>query len=385
MSAAAPLQGENHAALGGSAATKPQAWGDRTTPVRASLLGTGAWAKVLATAARGSCLRIVNCFSPNADRRAAFSQTMDIPAVDAIDRVWDEASIEAVVIAAPNQLHRDLAEVAAVHGKHVFVEKPIAHTLDDGVAMVELARRHGIALVVGHCARMLAGNRVIAQAIADGDLGHVAHIEANFSNDRGLKLTPDDWRWYDAKAPGGPLSQIGIHQLDTLRALGGDIAAVSAHSARLSPAGAEVADQWVVDVRFADGKLGSIIASWTSPGHYSVRATGDRASWFYEIDQSLWSQPTRLHEHAVLERQARGDGPGERQRVEVAAGDMFRDELELFADCVRGRRSCALSAENGLQALAAVEAAIASSHCGGAEVALDDVIAGARDRAGATT
>jgi len=345
------------------------------------MIGTGAWAKVLATAARGSRLDIVNCYSPNAERRAAFAQAMEIPYVDTLDRVWNDRTIEAVVIAAPNPLHRELAEAAAARGKHVFVEKPIAHALEDGLAMVELERTRGITLVVGHCARMLSGNRAIAQAIGEGDLGSVAHIEANFSNDRGLKLTRDDWRWYDAKAPGGPLSQIAIHQFDTLRALGGDIAAVSAQSARLSPVGAEVADQWVVNVRFADGKLGSVVASWTSPGNYSVRATGERASWFYEIDQALWSQPSRLHEHAVLERQARGDGPGNRQRIDVPPGDMFRDELELFADAMRRRTPCALNADNGLRALAAVEAAIASAARGGVEVSLDDVIAAAQRRA----
>jgi predicted dehydrogenase len=351
-------------------------------PVRAALLGTGAWAKVLASAARDTRLRITCCHSPNAERRAAFSQASGIPAVDAIERVWDDTSIAAVVIAAPNQLHRSLAEDAARHGKHVFVEKPIAHTLEDALAMVELPHQHRITLVVGHCARMLAGNRAIARAMDQGDLGRVSHIEANFSNDRGLRLPPDDWRWYDAKSPGGPLSQIGIHQFDTLRALGGDIVAVSARSARLSPAGAEVADQWMVNVRFADGKLGCIVTSWTSPGNYSVRATGDGASWFYEIDQSLWSQPARLHENAVLERQARGEGPGERARMPVSPGNMFRDELELFADAVSNGNAPELSADNGMRALAAVEAAMASDACGGAEVLLDEFVEAARRRNG---
>jgi len=350
--------------------------------VRAALIGTGAWAKVLAGAARDARLQITCCYSPNAERRAAFAHATGIPAVDAIERVWDDTAIDAVVIAAPNQLHRSLAEDAGRHGKHIFVEKPIAHTLEDALAMVELEHKHRITLVVGHCARMLAGNRAIARAIDDGDLGRVSHIEANFSNDRGLRLTSDDWRWYDAKAPGGPLSQIGIHQFDTLRALGGDIVAVCARGARLSPAGAEVADQWVVNLRFADGKLGSIVTSWTSPGNYSVRVAGDRASWFYEIDQSLWSQPSRLHENAVLERQARDEGPGERTRMPVSPGNMFRDELKLFADAVSNGTACELSAENGMRALAAVEAAIASDAHSGAEVLLDEVVAAARTRRG---
>ena len=349
-------------------------------PVRAALLGTGAWANVLAQAARGSRLEIVRCFSPTAERREAFAAATGIRAVDDLDRVWDDADIEAVVIAAPNDRHRALAARAAACGKHVFVEKPIAHTLEDGLTMVALERAHGIVLAVGHCARMLAGNRWIARAIAEGELGRVTHLQATFSNDRGLRLTRGDWRFYSASAPGGPLSQIGIHQLDTLRALGGDLAAVAAQSARLSPAGAEVEDQWVVSIRFADGKLGSLVTSWTSPGEYRVQATGDRASVHYAIDQSLWAEPSRLHEHAVLERQARGEGPAARTRIAVPAGNMFRDELELFADAVRTNAPCELSAANGCQALAAVEAAIVSASRGGAAVALDEVIATARAR-----
>jgi len=350
-------------------------------PVRAALLGTGAWANVLAQAARGSRLEIVCCFSPTAERRDAFAAATGIPAVGDLDRVWNDAGIDAVVIAAPNDRHRTLAAQAAACGKHVFVEKPIAHTLEDGLAMVALERAHGILLAVGHCARMLAGNRWIAGAIAAGELGRVTHLQATFSNDRGLRLTRGDWRFYSASAPGGPLSQIGIHQFDTLRALGGDLAAVSAQSARLSPIGAEVEDQWVVSIRFADGKLGSLVTSWTSPGEYRVQATGDRASIVYAVDQSSWAQPARLHEHAVLERQARGDGPQARTRIPVPPGNMFRDELELFADAVRGDVPCELSAANGCQALAAVEAAIVSASRGGAAVALDEMLAAAAVRA----
>ena len=128
-----------------------------------------------------------------------------------------------------------------------------------------------VRIVVGHCARLLSGIRSIRAEIDAGKLGKVTQIEANFSNDRGLRITPQDWRWYSESAPGGSLSQIGVHQFDTLRYLGGDIAAVSASAARHSPAGAEVEDQWIVAVHFADGKLGTVISSWTSPGTFNVR------------------------------------------------------------------------------------------------------------------
>ena len=73
---------------------------------------------------------------------------------------------------------------------------------------------------MGHSARLMAGIRKIGEAIADGELGRVAFIEANFSNERALELTPKTWRWYKDKAPGGPLSQLAIHQFDVMQYLG---------------------------------------------------------------------------------------------------------------------------------------------------------------------
>jgi predicted dehydrogenase len=350
-------------------------------PVRAALLGTGAWARVLAMAAHGSSrLALVCCWGRTPERVQAFAASTGVPPCQHLEQVLDDPDIEAVIIALPNDQHREYATRAAAHGKHVFVEKPIAHTLEDGLAMLDLERLYRIRLVVGHCARMLTGNRILTQAVRNGELGRISHVEARFENDRGLKLTPSDWRWRQASAPGGPLSQIAIHQFDTLRALCGDLLSVSARSARHSPVGAEVEDQWVVTIEFAHGMLGTVIASWTSPGAYSVRVTGDRASLFYEVDQALWSQPGRLHEDAVLERQKPGQGPGARVRLAVPPGNMFRDELELFADCVRRDRPCELSAENGCHALAAVDAAIMSARRAGEAVRLEEMMLAARTR-----
>ena len=81
----------------------------------------------------------------------------------------------------------------------------------------------------------MAGLREIRKRIDAGELGRVAFIEANFSNERALELTPSTWRWYRDKAPGGPLSQLAIHQFDTLHYLGGEIAEVSSTASKLWP------------------------------------------------------------------------------------------------------------------------------------------------------
>jgi predicted dehydrogenase len=345
-------------------------------PVRAALVGVGAWGRVLAkAAAKSSAIDFVCCVGRNTERLATFAKEFEIPACD-IASVLANKHIDAVVLAIPNERHLEFAELAAQAGKHVFIEKPIANTMADGLRVAKLERACGVRIVVGHCARLLAGNRLIREAIDNGDLGQVSQIEANFSNDRALKLSPQDWRWYRANSPGGSLSQIAIHQFDTLRFLGGDIVAVNASAARHSPVGAEVEDQWIVGVHFADGKLGTVISSWTSPGSYSVRVTGEAALMFYEIDQNHWAQPERLHESASLYLQRRSAGPAQRKHIAVPQGEMFRDELELFAAAVNGRE-CELSAANACQALAAVYAAIDSAAQGGREVLLADIITAA--------
>jgi len=347
-------------------------------PLKAALIGVGAWGRVLASAAgQSKKIGFTCCVGRNPDKLAAFSRDTGIPA-RSFDDVLAGKDIAAVVLALPNELHFEFAERAARAGKHIYIEKPIANTMADSLAVAALEPAHGVRIVVGHCARLLSGVRAMRAAIDGGKLGKVSQVEATFSNDRGLRLTRDDWRWYSKSAPGGSLSQIGVHQFDTLRYLGGDIAAVSASAGRHSPAGAEVEDQWIVTVHFADGKLGTVISSWTSPGTFNVRATGLDALMVYDIDQTHWARPERLHENATLYLQARGKGPAERQALAVPPGNMYRDELDMFADSVARNTACELSAANGCQAVAAVYAALASARDGSRIVSLNEIMGAAR-------
>jgi hypothetical protein len=106
---------------------------------------------------------------------------------------------------------------------------------------------------------------------------------------------------------------------------------------------------------------------------------------FYEIDQTHWANPDRLHENATLYMQARGKGLAGRQSLPVPPGNMYRDELELFADSIVSGRDCELSAANGCQAVAAVYAALKSAGEGSRAVPLSEIIEMAQAQlAGAT-
>src|SRR5512140_1823470 len=155
-----------------------------TRRIRAAMLGTGAWSRVLTRAAR-SCelLDVSACWGRTPDRVREFAEQMGVRAVMDLHRILSDRDIDAVIVALSNQHHREYTELAARHGKHVLVEKPIAHTLADGVAMLELETRYGVRIGVAHCARMLTGNRFMREAIARGELGRVSLLEARFTND----------------------------------------------------------------------------------------------------------------------------------------------------------------------------------------------------------
>ena len=245
--------------------------------VKVGIVGLGRWARVLARAARASdTLEIVAGYSRSEENRAAFEREFGIRAAPEMTALLADPQIEGVILTVPNEQHLPLAREVAAAGKHVYTEKPIASTLEEGLAIEALEKTHGISVTVGHSARLMAGIRMIAKAIEAGELGRVGFLEANFSNERALELTPKAWRWYRDRAPGGPLSQLAIHQFDVLHCLGGEIVEASSIASKLSPVGAEVDDQSMTVLRFADGKIGYVGSSWTSPGVFCVRVFGSK-------------------------------------------------------------------------------------------------------------
>ena len=216
-------------------------------PTKLGIVGLGRWAKVLTRAvAKSDKLKIVAGYSRTEDKRRAFQQEFGIATVPDMKTLLSDPEIRGVIITVPNEQHLPVATEIAKAGKHVYTEKPIAATLEDGIEIAGLEKKYGITITVGHSARLLGSIRRIRQAIDAGELGRVAFMEANFSNERALELTPNTWRWYKAKAPGGPLSQLAIHQFDILHYLGGDIVEASSMASKLSPVGAEVDDQSMI-------------------------------------------------------------------------------------------------------------------------------------------
>src|SRR3984893_4712397 len=350
-------------------------------PVRLGIVGLGRWARVLAQSVADSCeLKIVGAYSRSEEKRKAFQDDLGVPAAPDLKTLLADRGLEGVILTVPNEQHLPVAAEVAKARKHVYTEKPIASTLEDGLEIAALEQKFGITVTVGHSARLMAGIRRIRAAIDAGELGRVAFIEANFSNERALELTPKTWRWDKDKAPGGPLSLLAIHQFDVLHYLGGEVLEASSMASKLSPVGAEVDDQSMTLLKFADGKVCYVGSCWTSPGVFAVRVFGSKGLMHYEIDFGAWDTPGKLHETSTLYIQRGKSGYGSREELKVPASDMFCTELELFAESCRTGKSNELSAQNGNVAVAMVNAALRSIEKDGRAVPVAEVLERARTR-----
>ncbi len=195
--------------------------------VRVAAVGTGRWGKTLADAAgRGTGLSIVACTSRSAENRATFAKTYGCRDLPTLDAVLADRDVEAIIITTPHTAHADQVVAAARAGKHVFVDKPFTLTVADARRAAEACRGAGVVLAVGHQRRKQAASRALKRLVDEGAFGRVAQIEGNFSADYGFSstLTTQVWRGDRAEAPGGAMTNLGIHHVDTYQYLLGPIA-----------------------------------------------------------------------------------------------------------------------------------------------------------------
>lgn len=335
--------------------------------IRLAQVGLGRWARVLARGAqRGDMIDIYSCYSRSPEKRTAFMEEYGIErSHDSYEALLADPDVEGIMITTPNDTHRELIVQALEAGKPVYTDKPVAQTLEDASAIKAAVDASGLPFAVGHSARRLSGNRQMKKWIDDGTLGGVSMAEANFSNERGLELTPETWRWYLSKTPGGPLIQLGVHHADNLQYLLGPVASVSSHTRKLFTK-SEVPDATMTILEFESGALGYLGCGWASPGIYQIRLQGTKANLMYDLDFTHWDEAHEADDHSTLVSQAYGDQ--DRKPVELPQTDMFREQLEEFGMACRGEATVEVGVDDAIRALAVVHCAIESNAQGGRAV-----------------
>ncbi len=327
-------------------------------PVGVAMIGAGMWGKRLAAAIkRTPSLQLVTIYRRDAAQRKAFSTELGCEAAGTLEAAIDHPKVQAVLLVTPNHLHKSGTLECAKRGKHVFVEKPIADSLEDGRDMRRACQDAGVTLFVGHCFRRLGASRKVKKLLQEGALGRVILAEANFSLPG--SLTPDKWRYYRQTCPAGPLLQLGIHHADTLQYWLGPVQRVQGSFARLSTP-AEIDDVGLALLEFTDGARGALSSSYVSPHTFYLRLYGTKANLDYQTDMSVWPNAERMDAATTLTIQTKSS----RQSIPFENKDMLIEELDEFARCVRRETTPETGPEAGLAALQVILAALTAHESG---------------------
>ena len=319
-------------------------------PVRAACLGMGWWSGVLADAIRRSGrIRILSCYTRSADKRDAFAHKYGCRAASSYEEILKDERIEAVINTTPNGAHLETTRAAAQAGKHVFLDKPIANTIADARGITQACRKAGVVLALGYQRRRESHFRWVRGQIDAGVFGRLVNAEANISRDRLGKIDLSSWRYTAAGMPGGVMLQIGIHYTDVLEYLVGPVAAVSGRLAQLVLPG-DNPDVASLILEHENGALSTLNASYASASeYYLMNVYGKEASAYYDLHQGL----------RFLKRGAERSDP-----VRCEKNDPIREELEEFADAVRGAGRPEMDGEHSSASLAVLLAGIRSAREG---------------------
>ena len=325
--------------------------------VRVACLGMGWWSDVLADAIkRSGKLKIVSCFSRSAEKRQAFATKYGCRAAGSYEEMLADKSIEGIINTTPNPVHRETTVAAARAGKHTFLDKPIANTIEDARVLTEACRKHKVVLALGYQRRRESHFRWIKNNL--DKFGKLVNAEANISRDRLGKIDLGSWRYTAAGMPGGVMLQIGIHYTDVLEYLIGPVKAVSGRFVRLVLPG-DNPDVASLVLEHENGALSTLNASYASASeYYLMNIYGKEASAYYDMHQGL----------RFLTRGGTASHP-----VPCQKNDPIVEELEEFAAAVRGDAEPEMDGERSTRSLAVLLAGIKSAR-EGRRVEIEEVL-----------
>lgn len=189
-------------------------------PIRLGVAGLGrAFTLMLPTFTQDRRVQLVAACDPRQEARAQFESDFLARTYDSIEELARDPGVDVIYIASPHQFHAAQTRVAARHGKHVLVEKPMALTLADCDTMIEDCRAAGVRLIVGHCHSFDQPYRRVRQIIDDGGPGQVRMIHAlNYTDFLYRPRRPEE---LDTDAGGGVVFSQAAHQVDIVRMLAG--------------------------------------------------------------------------------------------------------------------------------------------------------------------
>ena len=284
-------------------------------------------------------------FSGDEFRARNFASTHGIYESTAqINSLLSNSQIGAVYISSTNENHFPQAMAAIEAGKHVLCEKPLAMSVADARTMVEAARKRGVVFATNHHLRNAGSHIAIRDLIVSGRIGKVLSMRVHHAVLLPLHL--QGWRINDASAGGGVISDITVHDADTVRfILGEDPVEVCAMSTASD---------------MSSGVEDSCASVWAMPSGAQIMAHESFTHAFADTGVEVHGSDGSIFGRGIMTQQPVGTvelaTQSGREDVPYSTHSLYSQSVKRFADAVSGRGTPAADGMDGLKSLAVAEA-----------------------------
>jgi phthalate 4,5-cis-dihydrodiol dehydrogenase len=258
--------------------------------LRIGVAGLGRAFTVMLPAFADPRVALVGAADPRAEARARFAADFSANTYDTVEELCADPAVEVIYVATPHQHHAQHAALAAQHGKHLLVEKPMALTMEDCAAMNEAAQAAGVHLIVGHSHSFDAPILRTRELIASGAYGAVRMLHAfNYTDFLYRPRRPEE---LDTAQGGGAVFNQAAHQVDIVRLLGaGRVRSVRAATGAWD-ASRPTEGAYSALLTFENGAFGSLI--YSGYGHFD---SDEFSGWIGEMGQAKPANARKLPPH----------------------------------------------------------------------------------------
>jgi UDP-N-acetylglucosamine 3-dehydrogenase len=314
-------------------------------PIRLAVVGAGSMGMNHVRVVRDfpdDAVELVGVAEPHAPTLARVVSRYHVAGSPEYRALLDQTRPDVVAVVVPTHLHYEVAAYALDAGLHVLVEKPIATTAEEALALIDLARVRGVHLVVGHVERSNPAILELKRRLDGGALGRLYSLQAR-------RLGPFPPRIREV----GVILDLATHDLDAMRYLtGSEVVHLFAEAQQRLRQRHE--DLLLGVTRFANDALGLLDVNWLTPTKVrELSVTGERGMflvnyltqdlYFYENDYSATTWEAL--------RTTAGVSEGTMTRLKVQKAEPLRLEYENLLAAVRGEAAPRVTGEDGLVVL----------------------------------
>ena len=327
-----------------------------------AIVGTGGIAKTHASAIKSiKEATLLACYNHNTEKAKAFAKEFSCTSYDSLDELLGDKRIDTIVITTPSGAHLDTAIKALESGHDIMVEKPLEVTLERCNEINEVAKRCNRRVGVIFQNRYFSSIQEVKKALTEGRFGTLVLASAVlpvFRSQAYYDSAP--WRGTKKLDGGGVLMNQGIHTVDLMQYLAGDVSSLSAYTALLTHENIEVEDTASIALKFTSGALGSITATTSAYSGYPRRIElyGTEGSVILENELiTRWDFKVEKEEDALIkERYSKSEASFTSNNSPDVDYMCHKREYEDYISSKRDNKPFTLDGVEGEKAVRIIEA-----------------------------